>query len=150
MVLRRLSVGTANVAIAWLQSRPSGCQRGSLGQLLTTQFRPRAIAKDGPWHLRGVSDSYSCVSLAHLASWLAGHEIHSHTGCAHASAALIPSQDYRDTVKEFFSLKKVVIFGLEVRCRNYWGSCSHSLPCPWFSWLREDVGLNVFLALTSK
>lgn len=150
MVLRRLSVGAANVAIACLQSPPSECRRGSLGQLLTSQSRPRAFAKDGPWHLRGVSDSYDCVSLAHLASWLARHEIHSHTGCAQASAALIPPQDYRDIVKKFFSLRKVILFGPEVRCRNYWGSCSHSLPCPWFSWLREAMGLNVFLVLTSK
>lgn len=54
-------------------------------------------------------------------------------------------------IQRILSLKEDVIFGLEVRCRNYRGSRSHSLPYPWFSWLKEEaMGLNVFLALASK
>lgn len=45
------------------------------------------------------------------------------------------------------SLKKVVVFGLE----NYRVSCFRLLPCPWFSWLREEAfGFNVFLTLTKQ
>lgn len=146
-----MSIGTANVPIVRLQSPHQGPGReiwASSGHVVFSSERllimdPRismvcpipTVAFLWPtWHP-------SWKDIDPLLLWVS-------TGlsCPHPL-----SQDYTDTFKAFFSLKKVIIFGLEVRCRNYWGSHSHSLPCPWFSWLWEEaMGLNVFLALTSK
>lgn len=129
---------------------PIRAHEGKLGQWLTVQSPLRVIIWNGSislwfvWflqvHFSGQPGILAGWTRDPLLLWV----------CV-ASATCIPHVSrWNGGVQRILSLKKVV-FGVKVGCKNYWGSSSHSLPCPWFSWWRKEaISLNVFLALASK
>lgn len=103
----------------WMPSEsPVRPRRQSLGQRLTMQS-PSGQLLITDAGISVVTDSYACISPAHLASWLEGARIHSYFGSNKPQLPSSPASRLHGYIQRILSLKEVVIFGLKVRCRNY-------------------------------